>query len=254
MDVNTYLQDVLEIDPTVANSDLRQAIMDQGLDDFDTMHLFTEDQLKDAFHIIKSPGGFLPGVLNVRNRGFNITTGHQTRIKQMVYYARYSERVQRDWDDPDNNTLQEVWSHKTVSEGYDNDVDVPSKMSNIKDIKQTIENLESYFSQKLGQDQIPLAYVTRDIISLPGEGIAADEDDPGLGLPDFMTEMIRRSRHNGQYWDSNKSLVWRTVRAVFYGTEVFAYIKKFEIRRNGRDAYISIKGHYVPWKVLQCQD
>ena len=176
MDVNTYLMDVLEIDPTLPNSDLRVAIMAQGLDDFDTMHLFTEDQLKDAFYIIKSPGGFLPGALNVRNRGFNLTTGHQIRIKQMVYYAKYSERVQRDWDDPDTDTLQEVRSHRTVSEGYDNDVDVPSKMSNIKDIKQTIENLESFFSQKLGQDQIPLAYVTRDIISLPGEGIASNVD------------------------------------------------------------------------------
>ena len=189
-DVSTYMRDVLLIEPTVANpdSDLRQAIMDQGLNDFDTMHLITEDQLKDAFYIIKNPGGFIAGPGHVRNRGFNLTTCHQTRIRQMVYYAKYSERVQRDWDDPDTDTLQEVWSHKQVSDGYDNDVPMPSKMVNIKDIKQTIENLESYFSQKLGQDQIPLVYATRDVISLPGEGIATEEDDPGLGLPHFMTE------------------------------------------------------------------
>ena len=250
LDVNDFMRDTLEIDNANDPSDIRDAIIEQGIDDWDTMHKISEAQLEAAFKAVISPGGTIIDAAGneVRNRGQNLTVQTQIKVKKMVYYLRYTERVQRDWvpgSEPDMAELDEVWGQKLVAGGHNNDIEMPEKLTNIKHIRQVVEGIEAYLDQKLGQDKIPLAYVIRTKAALPGVGDAIEEDDPGLGLPDFATEMIRRTRHNGPYWEANKAAVWRVMRHVFYGTEVFTYIKKFQVRRNGRQAFITVKEMYL---------
>ena len=71
------------------------------------------------------------------------------------------------------------------------------------------------------------------------------EADPGLGLPDHATELIRRARHTGVAHTNNNRTVWSFIRAIFFDTDAYPYIRRYERARNGRAAYFAIKGHYL---------
>ena len=77
------------------------------------------------------------------------------------------------------------------------------------------------------------------------ESPSENEADPGVNLPDRNAELIRRARHNGPTYATNKRTVWRVIRAVFHNTEAFPFIERFEVTFNGRQAWFTLKGHYL---------
>ena len=70
------------------------------------------------------------------------------------------------------------------------------------DVKTTVENLENVLLNKLGAGGSPLAYVTREDVTLPESPTLPGEDDPGVGLPTLQEELIRRTRHEGAHYSS----------------------------------------------------
>ena len=100
--VSTFMRTTLNIEPTRANnhSRLRQAIIAQGINDFDTMHRHHEDRLTAVFQTVRRPGGMMvdpnhPGQ-QIRATGHNLTADHELGIRKMVFAKRYYWMVQRD--------------------------------------------------------------------------------------------------------------------------------------------------------------
>jgi len=64
-----------------------------------------------------------------------------------------------------------------------------------------------FWTSLSGAGGSPLAYVTREDVTLPESPTLPGEDDPGVGLPTLQEELIRRTRHEGAHYASTKRIV-----------------------------------------------
>ena len=76
----------------------------------------------------------------------------------------------------------------------DEDLDLPPKLTDIQTVRSTLEDLDNYLRRRLGTSGLPQAYVTREDITIP-----APADDPGFGMPDFTSDMVRRDHTDDSY-------------------------------------------------------
>ena len=199
----------MQIDPTRNNhnSRLRRDIGNQGFDDFTTMHRIREDQLPVMFEAIRKPGGMMPDPNNpgqqIRATGQNLTAHYQLKLCMMWFAVWYHWLVQRPFD-PATVTLvdvQRLWEVKLSLDEHDNTAAIPpKKIESIKNMRDSIEDLNAYLNARQGHNKLPLAYVVRVVVALPGTvgTDAENENDPGIGQPDHHAEMIRRARHDDQ--------------------------------------------------------
>ena len=254
---SNWMGTVLLIDsarPTngAGRSRLREAIVEQGINSFANLRRFHEDGLTPVFTNVRSPGGVIPDPANpgqfVRNRGQNITAENERNLQKAVHGARYYHIVQTTFDrNVTLDQLNDLWDARQEAKQFDNDFTPPGRITNFRQIKIMFDTLESYFAIKLGSDYILLQSVIRDRVELPGTaGTPSEhEDNPAVNMPDRNAELIRRARHNGPAYATNKRSVWRVLRAVFHNTEAFPFIERFEVTFNGRQAWFTLKGHYL---------
>jgi hypothetical protein len=73
----------------------------------------------------------------------------------------------------------------------------------------------------------------------------AGETDPGVGLPTLQEELIRRTRHNGSHWEADNQTVWNIIRSLTHGGPGWNWVSTFHRKRDGREAYIALKKHYL---------
>ena len=92
----------------------------------------------------------------------------------------------------------------------------------------------------MGTSGLPLAYVTREDIAIP-----APADDPGFGIPDFTSEMIRRGDHTDDSYEPDNTTVWTIIRHVTHGGQGWSWVSKYARSTNGRAAYFALKAHYL---------
>ena len=96
--------------------------------------------------------------------------------------------------------LELAWEQRQEVLDHDNSIPVPLKFKSAAKIRDTLEDIDNYLSLKKGTGGMPLAYIVRPIVALPGAPTAVGELDPGYGGPSFQEEMIRRTRHNGAFF------------------------------------------------------
>lgn len=75
--------------------------------------------------------------------------------------------------------------------------------------------------------------------------MALPVEDPGWGLPTFKDELIRRTRHDGPYFQQDNRAVWKIIRKITPGGPGWSWVSSHSNQQNGREAYFSIKRHYL---------
>ena len=78
----------------------------------------------------------------------------------------------------------------------------PEKFSSAKSPCEFMESVENWIEEHYGVENIPLAYVIRETVTVPKV-----QDDFPIGQPTFEQELIRQASHDGEIWSANNSKV-----------------------------------------------
>jgi hypothetical protein len=92
--------------------------------------------------------------------------------------------------------------------------------------------------EKRGESGLPLAYVVRDTVTLPLV-------DPGFGQPTSIAEMIARGDHTQPAFETDTIAVFNVIRHMTHGGIAWSWVSAYNRTKNGRDAYIAFKSHYL---------
>ena len=123
----------------------------------------------------------------------------------------------------------------------DAEVADPIQFTKEEQAREVIESLENYLSLKYGTAKVPLSYVTRPSVEAP-----TGDDDPGFGnYPSMIDEAIQRSRHEGEDFADDNKMVWEVLRKSCHGGAGWAWIKKYKNSKDGCQALIDLKDHYM---------
>lgn len=238
--LNGYLNNTLNLSDV-----MRAAVNAQGLQSFDAFQGLTDNDIKDICKNVRSPGGMIPDPANagqqIPNRGVAMGHLHEKRLRMLNYFVNHLVKIQRPFQ-VGLATLARLLACWRLKEAEDEDVDIdnPEKLKNVDHVRQVLENIDHVLTTRLGANQIPLAYVTRDVVALP-----AAADDPGFGLPNLKDELIRRAPHNTETYVADNQAVWNVIRHVTHETNGWSWVQSFARRRDGRGAYLSMKQHYL---------
>lgn len=243
--LNNYLQQVFGI----ADGNIRQAINEQGLTNFDDFFNLTETDVEEICTNVRKPGGMmvnpnvqvlnLPGVpMMIANPGLPLGHLYEKRLKMLRYYMFHLKRIQRLPINLVQATLNDVTQVYLLKEHDKNEatVDLPAQFQRIDNARIIIENLDDYLLRKRGEFGVPLAYVTRFEVALPPMF-----EDPGFGQPNYVEEMIRRAPHVGPNWQIDNV----AVRHITHDGPAWNWVSRFARTGNGRDAYIALKTHFL---------
>jgi hypothetical protein len=246
--LNDYLRDTL----LIADQGVREALNQQGLTSFEDFATLTKDDMKNICSNVCKPGGQIPnpnaGLRNqpamIANHGVQLGHVYERRLEQLRYFIYHCIRIQREIDPPSMTLarLQMVYHLKEMEDASDDEkaIALPKPITKIDEIRTHIEDLDDYLMRKRGESGLYLAYVVRDEIAPP---VAID--DPGFGQPDFTLEMVRRGNHNLPSFHTDNKDVWSVIRHITHGGPAWSWVSQFARANNGRDAYLSLKAHYL---------
>ena len=239
--LDRFMANVLVID-----ENLRAAIRNQGILIFNDFIGMEETDITSLTTNIRKPGGTLPRPTRanpdatIPNPGISVGHVITRRLEWLRYYMNHCHRIQRLPVNPafmNLMRLNEVYTHfKNEKEAPE--IDLPGKIVKIDDVRTNIEDLDSYLKNALGQTYLPLAYLVRDSVALP-------DHDPGFGEPNFHTEMIRRGSHEGPAFQHDNVTLWNVISHMTHGGLAWNWVSRYERTRNGREAYIALKTHYL---------
>jgi hypothetical protein len=179
-------------------------IVEQGFGTPEDLEQLTSDEVVGLCKSLRSPGGMIPnpdaiadaagniaiGVpLFVRDPGENVGAMPEKSLKQAIYFVRHRIRIGRA-STPASIMLRNVRHLFQLKHDEESYVE-PAKPAKIlktttKKLRETMEDLDSYFVECFGTTKIPIAYVTRVDRDVP-----APVDDPAGNYASSMDEMIR---------------------------------------------------------------
>ena len=169
----------------------------QDLIDLDEFQLLTDAEVGNLCKVLRKPGGQIPNPdagnagapAMIYDPGVSVSLRAENNLKLACYWLRHNVRVSRDAT-PAMITLVSIRSVQGLrdSETAHENPDVVPKID-MKDWPKTIEAIEEYFRNYLGETGIPLAYVVRKEENVPAN------PDPSANYDTAMDEMIARAPH-----------------------------------------------------------
>ena len=232
-----------------------QSMVDeQGLTSLDDIKVLTDQRVEALCKVIRRPGGreanVAPGDPGAANLGIQVSLKAENNLMLAAYWLRHQDRVSR-VPNPANVTLESVRSLAALREAdiaYRKDKDTTKVPSiDAKDWPKTIEAIETYLRSRLGQKEIPLAYVVRRDIAVP-------EADPPTNYRSRHAEMICRAPHgsyvNGVWvfdntYIENSKIVFNIIAEITRDHACWTYVKPAQADLDGREAFKGLYDHYL---------
>ena len=248
-ELNGYMENTL----LIGQQAVRDALNSQGLTSVGDFRGLKEEDIAEICANARKPGGTIPNPAYdaanpvagipamVMNPG--VLVGHvlEKRLKMFGYFVQYLTKVGRTFS-PEAATLdtvQNLYRLKEADDEYDNDIELPEKLSNVEKFRVVLEDLDDYLERKRGVTMIPLAAYTRSMPTPPPINL-----DPGLGSPTYLRELIRRAPLTGATAVADKEAVWDVIRHITHNGPGWGWVQAFSRSRDGRGAYIALKSHY----------
>jgi len=235
------------------NNAVRQGLIDQGIDACDSLLGNNHHDMKTVCRRMIQPGGTMPGrgaAAGRANRGIPVSFVAEKNLRKACFFKNYMHRIRRTFVAATATLIlvQEVWDNRFDLENPDRDVDTgreiirdPAPMVKADDIKKTLEDIDNVLNKRKGVGGSPLAYITRDTLTLPEH--TPGEINLGFGQPSREAELIRRTRHDGPAYRQDNIAVWAIIRHVTHGGSAWAWVLSFAGHQNGR-AYLALRTHY----------
>jgi hypothetical protein len=128
-------------------------------------------------------------------------------------------------------------SHKDLTE---------KPIINDKNWQRTLDDVEEYLCNHLGQTHIPLSYVVRKNEQVPPHLV-----DPPNNYTSIQDEMISRAPQlddDGErilLFMTNNKRVWTLIHKLASNHKCYTYIKGFARVQDGRAAFLALHDHYL---------
>lgn len=242
----TVFDDYMTATLDITNADMRAAIRNQGLGTFDDFVGMEEQDITSIAANIRKPGGTIPRPTRaapnatIPNPGLGLGHISARRLELVRYYVNHCARIQRLPVVPADMTMQRLNSVHLhfQNEKEQPEATPPEKIIKVEDVRTNIEALDSYLHNAFGETFLPLAYLVRDEVALP-------DVDPGFGLPSFHEEMVQRGDHEGTAFQRDNVALWNVISQMTHGGFAWSWVSMYARTRNGREAYIALKTHYL---------
>jgi hypothetical protein len=226
----------------------------QGIINLEELENLDDKGVERLCQALKKPGGMIanpnagaPGApANIPNPGFDVPVVAEENLKLAAYYVRHLKRISR----PVNIgaiTVALVRRYRDLKLAEEEHKDPTVKPTiNANNWPKTFEEIEEYLRNHLGHTKAPLAYVVRK-----DEAVPPAAADPAANYPVVQDEMIRRSPHvdaldepTEAYKQDNRR-VWTLLAELTSDHKCWTYMKPYSRTRDGRGAFLSLKGHYL---------
>ena len=225
----------------------------QGLNSLDEFSFLSEDAVKGLCAVARKPGGMIPNPhgndpSHIPNPGIAITLRAENHLKLMCYQIRLAKRCSETIL-PTDITLASVRELQGLRDWEESHKDAEPPEINAKDWPRTIDALQDYFRNCLGTMKIPLAYVIRDSI--------APSTNPSTDFATKQDEMISKAPIGTTVggvttfdptFKKDNTRVWTLLAAITRDQDCWTYVKPFQRKQDGREAYLALRNHYIGTK------
>ena len=216
--------------------------------------MLEDNDIKNLCSVLQKPGDTIDNPRAgargqqavIRDPGTTVLLKAEQNMKLTAYYLRHAIRTSRPMVAEDI-TVPLIRSMKLLKEGESNHTK-PEELPKVdkKDWVKTLEDIVEYLGKCLGSTGIPLAYVVRK----DDQRVVKDSaEDPLRRYQTPELEMITRAPHyvvpvesppvlTATFKVDNK-MVMEVLHQIFMDHDAFAYIKRANRVKDGRDAYQS---------------
>jgi hypothetical protein len=108
----------------------------------------------------------------------------------------------------------------------------------LDDIWTNIEALDLYLNNKLGETNMPLAYIVHDRVEVP-------EVNDGFGQPSYREKMVMRGDYNHAAYINDNIAVWNAICHTTHGGIAWSWVSQFDRSMDGQGVYQALKSHYL---------
>lgn len=240
-----YLDNVIGLN----TADQINAVIAEGLDNFDVLADFEADEVKTLCATVRSPGGVvqIQGNNNnqvIRNPGHQIPTISETRIGLACYCAGIYRKIGRaiNADSLSLTRLRCAKEHKVAVTNHPEQQDIP-EVTKAYGIMKALDMLPMLLRQILGVSKIPLLYVIRQAEvppALPALGVDVPWSD---GHTNLFEDLIEYVPLTGASYAADNALVFQKLQGMVKDTSHASSLKPFQRTQDGRGAYFALQQH-----------
>jgi hypothetical protein len=203
---------------------------------------------------MKKPGGTIPNPnagapgapAVIPNQGFNVSIRAEENLKLVVYYARHQFRVSQPVTPASITSIgvRALNDLKIAEEDHVNPTDKPVIKDN--NWPRTIDDMEEYLRNHLGQMKIPLAYIVQK-----EETVAPNAANPPANYSIAQDEQIAHAPHRDaagnhtELFNNDNHRVWTLLVELTRNHLCWTYIKGFASSRVGRGAFLKLREHFL---------
>ena len=232
-----------------ASEDAANALIDSGLDDFDSFQDYEEGNIHNLCTTIRKPGGVTVGEdeIEVPNHGVSISPTCEIRLQIAAYAAQYYSIVARPIDaiSMEWNRIKNFRSLKNIIKNHKDPEELPEVSKKIS-IMKAIELIEEYLRGILGVEKTPLAYVIRESVTpiVPLRQNPLRPNLPyGTNYNGFFEEMVACASHDTVSYPEDNASVMNILIHVLKGTSFEVSLAPFKKTRDGRNAFFVLSQH-----------
>ena len=228
---------------------------EEGITNVSDLGQFEDDDFTALANNLRRPGGTIPdpndAQRQIPNPGFMLGTKSLKRLKVAACAVRYYEAIGRTLT-PRNmhytNVLVVFYKHWIAlkSKKDADDPEVPKITKQLTIVKWS-ESMIDFLHLIVGARMIPLSYVVRGDVDVPGE-----ETAPSLNnLPysqehgSVEAELIARASHTDPAFREDNAKVYHYLQAATRSTTYNSSIKPMSRTKDGRKAYFALINQYA---------
>jgi hypothetical protein len=223
----------------------------------DNLKYFDDDGIQTLCQSLRKPGGTVQGQLpagaavgtvppQVPNPGVYVSAMAERNLKVAAYIARHFHRTGRTLaaDYLTAARIHQYVQHLKAEEDYKEPEEL-LKLSKVEKVWDFIDDFPEHLALYDGQGGRPLSYIIREIVDVPaeaGDPTFGEQNSPYTSIRD---EIINRSAHGGAHYALDNARVFKLLNESITALKhVKAWIKPYEITKNGRQAWLTFVGHY----------
>ena len=228
---NTYLKGTINL----ATNPRLNAIKDGGLDSFNSMSDFEDEDVKTL----------VSGVRKNATNPISVNAIMEKKLKVACFGARLFTMISRTVDASSLNTsrLREIEEHKKIVKDHKDPTDDIAKVTKTHSIDKALDTLPNFLRSKLGVRGVALSYVIRDESTPPVlEVLLANKPYANIS-GSLMNELIIHTPHTGAGWDEDNATVFALLLEMVRDTPMASSLKRHQRKRDGRSGYLSLVQH-----------
>jgi hypothetical protein len=180
------------------------------------------------------------------NLGVYVSTRAESNLMVACYIARHFHRTNRTLEANmiDQDRIERYEWFKQAEKDYKEPTEL-MKLAKVEKIQDFIDDFPDHLYKYNGQGGRPLSYIIRELADIPDE-----DDDPPFGDLDteytsLRDEVAARASLAGDHYAIDNARVFQLLNdAIVAHPHVKAWIKDYQRRRNGRDAWLAFRTHY----------